>query len=656
MDLSLARLMEVKVSSVSKKQENLDNAPGVVTVISAQQIKALAAKNLTDVLKTVPGVFAFDNYFSLTDQFSIRGNLSEDYNTKILFLINGHPSYHTLNTTFFSDMVPIEAVERVEVVRGPVSVLYGTNALTGVINVITKKTWRDSDAQASVDLASHNTRIARMNYRSTWDEGQWVVFSQIKRTDGFDQFFSAAQDDPVFSFKQNIEVYAGEGGNIQLGEEHNAIFSQLIQGNLEVDISYFDQKRSQKQGISPSLYFHGDPFNIDLLALDSRYQLTLSENTRLRFIGRFDDYQYKYTVGNYQELDVGLPDTYREAFGKWHGKKYGVEVIADIDFQPWEFIFGLMYDNYRGDKVSFETGETSAYWFAPQITGINANFELIPTNTQNDDQALYTNNRFHLSQSTDLVFGARFTENGESGNHTDYRIGSIHNVDNQTFKILWGTAYRSANLNEYNVSATPVILGNSELNFETLKGLDITYFYKGDSYSFGFNYFWNETDDEITTRSQLDPNVGLLVPTYTNVAGKESDGVEYEFNYYFSENSSIYFRGSHLFTVKESDSESNIKYGTIRTIKAAGLSTQLSDAWNVNINGIYNGDWQGEGSYYLWNLSSHYQYNKNLQFHFDVQNITDKNYDYAIWQGNWISQRLPAADPRTITLGFQYHW
>lgn len=658
-NISIEELLDVKVSGVSKKKENLDKAPGVVTVITATQIKELAARNLTDVLVTIPGLFAFDNYFSLTDQFSLRGNLVEDYNTKILFLINGHPSYHTLNGTFFSDMVPIQAIERVEVVRGAVSVLYGTNALTGVINIITKQDLAENDVNVSIQAGNHGTHIGKLNLLNKWQEGQLFISAELKSSDGFNQTITAAQDDAYISFKEGfVEVYAGDGGEIVLAEEHTALFAQLKHQDLDIDLSYFTQDRSQKHGILPSLYFRGKPFDVELIAADARYNYNYSENLNLRFIARFDDYQYIYTVGNYQQLDVGLADDgVREAVGEWNGQKYGAEVIADWTYDSWDLITGIMYDKYKGKRVSFETGETSAFWFSPDVTGINANFELIPNDSENDDTAIYTNGRYKFSDQMEGVAGIRYTDNKASGGHLDYRIGSIYSVtENTIIKALWGTSYRSANLNEYNVSATPVIIGNPSLDFETLEGLDLALIQKGENYALTVNYYQNETDDEISTRLIQDDNVGFPVPTYTNVQGKKTRGIEFELTYLFSNDLKTYLRMSKVLDVEDLESGNDISDGTITRMQTAGLAWKVNDKLKINFNALYNGDWQNDGAYSVFSTSANYQINDQFDLFAEIYNLADKEFTYAIWQGNGQAERLPAGKPRTVSLGLQYNW
>ncbi|MCO7223932.1 TonB-dependent siderophore receptor [Pleionea sp. CnH1-48] len=651
-EISLEDLLSLDVSGVSKKKESVEKAPGIVTVISAEQIRELGARNLTDALARVPGVFSFDNYFSLTDQFSIRGNLSEDYNTKILFLINGHPSYHTLTGTFFSDMIPIEAVERIEVVRGPVSVLYGTNALTGVINIITKQSLEnDAKATASVETSSHDTFTGQFNVIQQWDENSQVFIAlEAKRTDGFVQGFDADQDDSFFSFKDGFVKYPGNGGSAELGEEHTSLFTQLKVNDFELDLSYFDQERQTKQGIQPSFYFRGGPFDINLLSLDARYKMELNENMSLRFIGRYDDYEYSYTVGNYQELDNGITDTVRTAVGDWLGSKHGLEVIADIAYDKWDVIAGIMWDQYEADAVNFKTGQPSTHWITNTPLA-EADFPLIPEDSENSDTAIYANGRYRFSEDVEGIAGFRFTDNDASGTNTDFRLGGIFSLTPKTiFKVLYGTSYRSANLNEYNVNAFPVIVGNSELDFEVLKGLDLSISHRGDKYKVELVYFMNETDDEINTVA--DVSSGFPVPTFSNIEGKETKGVEFDATYIFSERTKAYVRGSILLDVTDTSTNSDISNGTINDVLAFGITWSPQDKVTLDLNGFHNGDWLTEGSYSVYNMGILYEATDSLDVYLYGHNITDKDYDYAIWQGAWQSTSVPAARPMTLHLGF----
>jgi len=634
-EMSFETLMKIKVKTTSKKEENIEDSPGVVTVITSGQIKELGAKNLDDILKTVPGVFSFENYFSLSQQYSFRGNLSEDYNTKVLFMINGHPSYHTQNGTFFTDMVPIEIIDRVEIIKGPVSVLYGTNALTGVINVITKPNLKDSRKKLNVQTGSFSTLEGKFNLSEQWAEANIVLSAAIKKQQGYKNTITDQQD------WQTWTGYKGGGGETVNYEEYTQVFAQINYSNWALDINYFDQDKSSKYGIMPSLYFSVPNFDIDIFSADFRYQDSYSTQLKFRYVLRLDSFDYAYTVNNYQWLDGGPLDFERKGKGNWKGKKYGAEFITDFTFKNGDIIAGFLWDEYQGDPVIFETGTWQP-------------FVLIPEPSNNRDIAVYANARYKvLKDKLEYVIGIRNTQNKISGSHFDYRLGVIWQYSqNTTIKTLWGTSYRSANFNELNVDAPPVIIGNNQLAVEVLAGLDLSLTTHGENYLASLNYFWNETDNEISVK--LNSND---IPSYQNILGKESSGIEFDFTLFFNKQVKMYARGAYIFAVKDLQSGKDISHKSIKNNYAFGVSYQLNSNLNANLNISYTGNWLSAENYWLANFNIRYQLPQldGFELYLLAHNVFDKNYDYAQWQ-NWPIETIPAQVPKSITFGFSYTW
>lgn len=129
------------VYSAAKYEQKITQAPAAVTIITGDQIRKYGYRTFAQVLQSVPGFFITND--RLYDYLGIRGfNRPADFNSRFQLLVDGH----RLNDAMF-DQAPIgtdspidvDLIERVEVVRGPSSSLYGTNAFFGVINVITKR-------------------------------------------------------------------------------------------------------------------------------------------------------------------------------------------------------------------------------------------------------------------------------------------------------------------------------------------------------------------------------------------------------------------------------------------------------------------------------------------------------------------------------------
>src|SRR6202451_1508448 len=135
---SLEDLMNIQVTSVSKKEQKLSRTGAAIFVITQDDIRRSGATNIPDLLRLAPGVDVARvdaNRWAI----SIRG-FNDQHANKVLVLIDGRSVYSPSFSGVFWDMVdvPLEDIERIEVIRGPGGTVWGANAVNGVINIITK--------------------------------------------------------------------------------------------------------------------------------------------------------------------------------------------------------------------------------------------------------------------------------------------------------------------------------------------------------------------------------------------------------------------------------------------------------------------------------------------------------------------------------------
>src|ERR1019366_565993 len=135
---SLEDLMSIDVTSVSKKEQKTSQAAAAVFVISQEDIRRSGALNIPDLLRMVPGVDVAQIDAS-SWAISVRG-LNGQYSDKLLVLIDGRTVYTPIFAGVFwnSQNVPLDTIERIEVIRGPGAAVWGSNAVNGVINIITR--------------------------------------------------------------------------------------------------------------------------------------------------------------------------------------------------------------------------------------------------------------------------------------------------------------------------------------------------------------------------------------------------------------------------------------------------------------------------------------------------------------------------------------
>src|SRR4030042_384257 len=171
--LGLEELMNISVYGASKYEQKLLEAPSSVTIINRNEIKKYGYRTLADILRSVRGFFVTNdrNY----NYVGVRGfNRPGDYSTRILLLVDGH----RLNDGLYDQApigtdfpVDVDLIDRVEIIRGPSSSIYGTNAFFAVINVITRKGGEVKGFELSGDAGSFNSYKGRLSYGNQWSEG-----------------------------------------------------------------------------------------------------------------------------------------------------------------------------------------------------------------------------------------------------------------------------------------------------------------------------------------------------------------------------------------------------------------------------------------------------------------------------------------------------
>jgi outer membrane receptor for ferrienterochelin and colicin len=140
-NMSIEELMNVKVYGASKFEQKVTNAPSFVTIVTADEIKKSGYRTLADILRSVSG-FVITNDRNYT-YAAVRGlGVTGDYNSRILILIDQHRINDNIyNSAFLGNdfILDVDTIERVEIIRGPGSALYGSSAFFAVINIITRK-------------------------------------------------------------------------------------------------------------------------------------------------------------------------------------------------------------------------------------------------------------------------------------------------------------------------------------------------------------------------------------------------------------------------------------------------------------------------------------------------------------------------------------
>ena len=214
-EMSLEDLVKTDITSVARKSQSLADVPAAAFVITAEDIRRSGAQALPDVLRMAPGiqVAQIDNGRYAVTARSFNGRFAN----KLQVLVDGRSLYHPLfaGVTWELDPIPLEDIERIEIIRGAGAVMWGANAVNGVINIITRHTRNQAGAAVSVTAGSKGTaditaRVGQAVSNST----HWKLSAQARHVEPSRQYVSGGDsvdrlNNAVVDFRLDHDLGAG---------------------------------------------------------------------------------------------------------------------------------------------------------------------------------------------------------------------------------------------------------------------------------------------------------------------------------------------------------------------------------------------------------------------------------------------------------------
>ena len=415
---SLEELGQIQVYSASKHMQNTSDAPSSVTVITADEIQKYGYRTLADILESVRGFYiTYDRDYTF---LGVRGfGRLGDWDSRVLLLIDGHRINNNIlgqamiGTEF---LVDIDLIDRVEIIRGPSSSLYGTQAFLAVINVVTRKPSLLRGVELSFAPGSYGTYQGRATYGSHYKGIDMLLSGTFYDSQGqtlyFPQFDSPATNNGITkntdyeSFQHILAKISFRGFTFQ------GLFSARDKG---VPTGYFG-----------AVFNNPGTFNRDYHQyFDLSYQHSISETWDVSARTSYDQARLQGPVvlptgppegstavdtysfrGNWTDSEVKLSGTVLEK----HKVTLGTEII----------------DNLRQDQGSLFEGV-----FTPDPAS-----EVI--------WALYGQDEFAMARKFALSAGLRYDHYSNFGGTTNPRLGLIYHLFHPTtLKLLYGTAFRA---------------------------------------------------------------------------------------------------------------------------------------------------------------------------------------------------------------------
>jgi outer membrane receptor for ferrienterochelin and colicins len=453
----LESLLNTKVSAVSKYWQSKSEAPATITIISSHDIEMYGFSSLAELLRIVTGFFMGDN--SNADYFNVQ-NFSRptDYMNRVLLLVNGH----TINDNMYGGSyingdlaLSMKSIDRVEIVKGPGSVLYGSSAMIAIVNVITKEKNLLSSFNSSVEMGSLGRHQGSFNLSE-------------KLFDGFDLFLSgkigAVKGEQIDSVVSNAGSNPTNKTLTINSEKDRSIFLSMNYHGFTLN-NFYSYRKKGAVNISNSNQ-HAGPFgnqpppnqdNVtdgntqdELGFTELKFNKDFSSNVNLLLRGYYD---YNSFSQNWSENFIPV--------NKSQGNSYGFEMQFLLDLiENNRIIVGGEYKN--NIKASFISGNGESINFSGDF----------PYNVY----GVYLQDDYQILNNLSFSVGLRGDKYSNIGTIFTPRFALLYNPSNvSTIKLLYGEAYRAPNTYElYIQDPQRNYSGNSDLKSENIKTLELT--------------------------------------------------------------------------------------------------------------------------------------------------------------------------------------
>jgi outer membrane receptor protein involved in Fe transport len=527
------------ISIATGSTQPLRRAPAVATVITAEDIRAMGASDLDEVLETVPGMHVARSPINYEPLYVVRGIFTIN-NPQILVLLNGVPM-----TTLLSGSrgvvwgnYPVEHIARIEVIRGPGSALYGADAFSGVVNIITKAAGATPGTQAGVHAGSFRTRDAWVQHGGKLGAFDAAFYLRAGSTDGIREIVSAdAQTARDKAFGTHASLAPGPlnngadsvDANLDLGlDKWRARFAYKLRDNvgtgagiasaldpvgkikserIAADLSWTDPHIARDWGMG-----------LGFSAL--QYKQRVLTDLRLSPPGT------RFPTGLFPDGFIGHPDTSERQLRLSSYVTYagiaGHELRVGLGRERLDLYHTATIKNYifNAAGVPVPTGPVIDYsaiqpFLLPQLRTV---------------EYAYVQDEWRFARDWAATAGLRHDRYSDFGGTTNPRLALVWDASvDLTAKLLYGRAFRAPSFNESYGINNPVQRGNPILRPEKIGTLEAAFAWQAASdLQLNLNVFRHQLKEIIRGVPNAAAGTGA---TFQNTSTQSGRGLEVEANW-----------------------------------------------------------------------------------------------------------------------------
>lgn len=508
---------EQDLVTATKRPTSLRKAPAIATIITADEIINMGARNLLDILKTVPGFGVSTNEWG-TRMIEMRG-ISTGTSEKILVMIDGHSLNRNTNGSAlvynFANNLPVENIRQVEVVRGPGSALYGNSAFVATINIITRNAEEINGLEVKGGGGSFDTFKGNLVGGKAFGE-------KLTASGSLDHQQTNGPKLTVESDSLSSTPFSLAPGAPDLRSRATDAFLKVGYGDLSFRGHYHTQKERFYIGIVSALT--DDSYNdIDNYWGELSYNTRLAEGLSANFKLHYDHYEQDPNVKIYPNGFAGLFPNGLIGKPLLKSGTIGGELQVDWDlFKDNHLIAGVSFEEMRQHDVK-QLANFNPLTGAPR----SSISEVINWNKDATRQifATYLQDEWLLLEQLNLTAGIRYDHYSDFGDTFNPRVGLVWSfLENADLKLLYGQAFRAPNFQElYNIN-NAVVVGNANLKPERIETYEAGLAWRLNRFfAANLNYFYSTIDDQI---GWIPSTMAGQPAVNSNIGKTETQGVE----------------------------------------------------------------------------------------------------------------------------------
>jgi outer membrane receptor for ferrienterochelin and colicins len=477
-DMGLEELLNVEITVASKKAESTLEAPGVVVVVPRDEIKVYGDRNLHQLMQRQPSVYTRGSYMYPNNLASFRGDMPTHLDLHNLILFNGRPiresGFGGINFPVYMTF-PLASLDSVELIRGPGSVLYGTNAFTGVINLKSRPIPEQNEFSVSGMGGSYGYYESHVTAGGKSGELGYTTAIRIAGQEGYT--YSMTDGQGAFGSQNDDNRSVSGAAHLQ--------YRGFTFDAFAVDLKTFHL------GALPwwSLPYH--EWDINKLFANAGYRVPLGDRTTMELNLTYNLHENRFA--NVTQT-VGLNSS---------------DILGEVTIftNPLEHLnvtLGYLQEyrtSYRPDDDYYQS---------------------IPT-YHHQPQSAYAQGNYKIGDSFKLIAGTQWNESSQGYEDFVSRYGVIFTPFKKWgVKLLRGEAFRAPFALETDLYDIPILVGNQNLKPEKATTYDAQLFYRDEKTYATVTYFQSTISQLIIRDTSVSP------ASFKNGGEQQFDGIEFE--------------------------------------------------------------------------------------------------------------------------------